>query len=342
MGNFQNKPPISLPKIFQPPDAVLMEKRRDFDGTTPYHGTRKPYKGVRLMEKTVQFPQAEYPEREYYAAPRRRWKRRRKRRLPAALAGVLLFACGFLMGRAGAVPTAEAGTGPAAASGTPVQILDAGTAAKPPAEGGDGEDWALIPPEPPAVNGPEAGEDWALRLVNRENPLPEDFQVPELTRLRNGHAFDSRAYPSLQSMMDAAREAGLRPLICSSCRTWDKQEELFEAKTRYYLDQGFDRAEAEEKAASWVARPGTSEHQTGLAVDIVDEAYQLLDEAQEDTAVQKWLMAHCAEYGFILRYPTEKSTLTGVNYEPWHYRYVGETAAREIMERGLCLEEYAV
>ncbi len=90
-----------------------------------------------------------------------------------------------------------------------------------------------------------------------------------------------------------------------------------------------------------MARPGTSEHQTGLAVDIVDTSYQLLDEAQEGTAVQKWLMTHCAEYGFILRYPTEKSDLTGVNYEPWHYRYVGEAAAREIMERGLCLEEYA-
>ncbi len=94
------------------------------------------------------------------------------------------------------------------------------------------------------------------------------------------------------------------------------------------------------KDAAWVARPGTSEHETGLAVDIVDTSYQPLDEAQEDTAVQRWLMAHCAEYGFILRYPTEKSALTGVNYEPWHYRYVGEEAAREIMERDLCLEEY--
>ena len=89
-----------------------------------------------------------------------------------------------------------------------------------------------------------------------------------------------------------------------------------------------------------MARPGTSEHQAGLAVDIVDKSYQLLDERQEDTAVQKWLMEHCAEYGYILRYPTEKSALTGVGYEPWHYRYVGEEAAREIMSRGLCLEEY--
>jgi len=141
-------------------------------------------------------------------------------------------------------------------------------------------------------------------------------------------------------MMAAAREAGLQPLICSSYRTGDKHEELFENKTRYYLDQGYARAEAEEKAAAWVARPGTSEHQTGLAVDIVDASYQMLDEAQEETAVQKWLTARCAEYGFILRYPTEKSALTGVNCEPRLYRCVGEAAAREITERDLCLEEY--
>ena len=75
-------------------------------------------------------------------------------------------------------------------------------------------------------------------------------------------------------------------------------------------------------------------------MDIVDMSYQLLDEQQESTPVQKWLMAHCAEYGFILRYPTDKSAITGIGYEPWHYRYVGVEAAREIMGRGLCLEEY--
>ena len=90
----------------------------------------------------------------------------------------------------------------------------------------------------------------------------------------------------------------------------------------------------------WVARSGTSEHQTGLAVDIVDMSYQILDKKQESTPVQKWLMVHCAEYGFILCYPTDKSALTGINYEPWHYRYVGAEAAKEIMESGLCLEEY--
>ena len=183
-------------------------------------------------------------------------------------------------------------------------------------------------------------DDWNLLLVNWENPLPEDFSIPRLTQLVNGHAIDSRAYPALQKMMDDARAAGLQPTICSSFRTLEKQEELYNGKVQRLLAEGYGREEAEVQAAMWVARPGTSEHQAGLAVDIVDKSYQLLDQGQENTAVQKWLMNHCAQYGFILRYPTGTAALTGVNYEPWHYRYVGTEAAAEIMERGICLEEY--
>ena len=193
----------------------------------------------------------------------------------------------------------------------------------------------------PTPNKPvSAGDNWALTLINWEHPLPEDFSIPELTQLRNGHAVDSRAYPALQAMMDDARAAGLQPLICSSYRTWDVQEQLFEQEVQSWLNSGYTQKEATDRAAMWVARPGTSEHQIGLAVDIVDMSYQNLDEKQESTPVQKWLMAHCSEYGFILRYPTGKSVLTGVSYEPWHYRYVGVEAAREIMGCGLCLEEY--
>ena len=193
----------------------------------------------------------------------------------------------------------------------------------------------------PVLDNPyPASENWALVLVNWEHTLPDGFSIPELTQLRNGHAIDSRAYPALQSMMDDARAAGLQPLICSSLRSRSNQEQLFEQEVQSWLARGYTRAEAEAQAAMWVARPGTSEHQTGLAVDIVDMSYQILDAGQENTPVQKWLIAHCAEYGFILRYPTEKSNLTGVGYEPWHYRYVGTEAAREIMGGGLCLEEY--
>ena len=101
-------------------------------------------------------------------------------------------------------------------------------------------------------------------------------------------------------------------------------------------------AEAEEAAAFWVAPPGASEHQTGLAVDIVDADYLELDEGQESTATQQWLMTHCTEYGFILRYPTDKSATTGIGYEPWHYRYVGKEAASAITQSSLCLEEWLV
>ncbi len=182
-------------------------------------------------------------------------------------------------------------------------------------------------------------EGWALILVNRDHPLPDDFSV-ELTPLRNGQSFDTRAYPALQEMMDAMRTEGLDPLICSSYRTQEKQQRLYENQVQKYLNQGYTRAQAEAEAAKWSAIPGTSEHQTGLAADIVAVSYQTLDEAQEETAVQQWLLENCWDYGFILRYPPDKSEITGISYEPWHYRYVGHSAAREIREKGLCLEEY--
>ena len=209
---------------------------------------------------------------------------------------------------------------------------------------------AALPDAPPPLSGAPGAEPaaspakpdrdaWNLRLVNKDNPLPADYEAA-MTQLKNGHQIDSRAYPDLQAMMDAAREAGLAPLICSSFRTREKQEALFDRKVQSYLSRGESRAEAESHAAEWVARPGTSEHELGLALDIVSTANQNLDDSQEDTPEQQWLMEHCAEYGFILRYPTDKSALTGVGYEPWHYRYVGREAAAEITAQGLCLEEY--
>lgn len=190
-----------------------------------------------------------------------------------------------------------------------------------------------------ADNGGAAQEDWRLLLVNPWNTLPEGFSV-QLTTLKNGHAIDERAYPELQAMMDAARAEGLSPIICSSYRTQEKQQALFDAQVNKNLAQGYSREEAERKAGEWVAVPGTSEHQSGLAIDIVSLDYQILDENQEKTPEQKWLMENCWKYGFILRYPTDKSELTGIGYEPWHYRYVGKEAAKEITEKGLCLEEY--
>ena len=182
-------------------------------------------------------------------------------------------------------------------------------------------------------------DSWNLILVNPWNKIPQGYIV-ELTWLKNGHAVDERAYPDLQDMMDACREAGLSPVICSSYRTWEKQQSLFDNKVQWLVEQGYSREDAEEETGKSIAVPGTSEHQTGLALDIVDMNNQHLDSSQERTAVQQWLMAHSWEYGFILRYPNGKSDVTGIIYEPWHYRYVGKEVAQEIYEQGITLEEY--
>ena len=191
----------------------------------------------------------------------------------------------------------------------------------------------------PEDSGAVSPDDWRLLLVNRWNPIPDGYTF-ELTQLKQGHAVDSRAYPDLQEMMDACRAAGLDPKICSSYRTQDKQQELYENKIQRLMDEGYSYERAVEEAGTVVAVPGTSEHQTGLALDIVDASYQILDEEQENTQVQQWLMEHSWEYGFVLRYPNGKSEITGIIYEPWHYRYVGREAAREMRSLGMCLEEY--
>lgn len=182
-------------------------------------------------------------------------------------------------------------------------------------------------------------DEWRLRLVNRWNPLPKSWSV-NVTQLRNGQSIDERCYPDLQDMMDDCRAKGLSPVICSSYRTWTRQEELFNAEVNLLKNQGYSDEKAKEKAGTAIAVPGTSEHQLGLAVDIVDSSYQSLDKGQEDTPVQKWLMKNSWKYGFILRYPNGKSDITGIIYEPWHYRYVGKEAAKEIYQSGLCLEEW--
>nr|WP_308742302.1 M15 family metallopeptidase [uncultured Anaerocolumna sp.] len=185
----------------------------------------------------------------------------------------------------------------------------------------------------------QSDTNWQLILANPWNTLPENFTV-ETKSFHNGHSVDRRIFDDLEMMLEAAKREGLSPIICSSYRTLEKQKSLFENKIGKYLSNGLSDQEAAVEAAKWVAIPGTSEHQTGLAVDIVAKSYQILDKEQENTPEQKWLMENSYKYGFILRYPENKSDLTGINYEPWHYRYVGKEAAKEIYENGICLEEY--
>ncbi len=194
-------------------------------------------------------------------------------------------------------------------------------------------------PQKPEPAKPLAADNELLTLVNPWNELPEDWQV-DLVTLSNGLQIDRRCYDALQEMMDACREAGYEPLICSAYRTQETQQDLFNNKVAKLEAEGKSHDEAVQEAGTVVAVPGTSEHQLGLTVDVVDVNNQNLTEEQEKTPTQKWLMANSWRYGFIHRYPNSKSDITGIIYEPWHYRYVGKDAAQEIFNKGITLEEY--
>ena len=177
-------------------------------------------------------------------------------------------------------------------------------------------------------------EEWNLIVVNRWNELPEDYDV-ELTELSNGQMVDSRIYPYLQEMFDAARTEDVYPVVREGYRTAEEQQEILDDKIQSYINQEYSQVKAERTAKEWVALPGTSEHQLGIAVDINADKSKC---SNED--VYEWLAENAYKYGFVLRYPPGKQKITGTSYEPWHYRYVGEEAAKEIYERGICLEEY--
>ena len=191
--------------------------------------------------------------------------------------------------------------------------------------------------QPTTVN---VNEDLLL-LVNYNHPLSKAYK-PRLVRTEYNKEVDARCKAALEKMLDDCRAAGHKPLLCSAYRSVAFQKELLTNKIDSLRRQGFSETAAKKEASVWIAVPGTSEHHTGLAVDIVDIDFQLLDEKQEDTATQKWLMQNCSKYGFILRYPTDKKAITRINYEPWHYRYVGVENAKKIAASGLCLEEYVL
>ena len=185
-------------------------------------------------------------------------------------------------------------------------------------------------------NGSAAGEqdNWELVLVNSENKMPENWDI-ELTWLSNGERVDSRIYPKLQQMFDDMRAQGIYPVVASGYRTKEEQQALMDEKIESLTAQGYAPLDAKAEPENWVAKAGYSEHETGLAVDI--NADGIHSAGQE---VYDWLAENAYKYGFIWRYPTDKTNITGISNEPWHYRYVGAEAAREIKEMGLCLEEY--
>ena len=183
-----------------------------------------------------------------------------------------------------------------------------------------------------------------IMLVNPWNYLPEGYE-PDLVALKkyanySNMYISATCYDALVQMLSDCEKLCSRAVVVSSYRTHEFQTNNYNRKVQYYLNKGYSRAEAEVLAAKVVAVPGTSEHQLGLAVDIVDVKWPYLENEQADMPAQKWLMANSWKYGFILRYPKDKTNVTGIIYEPWHYRYVGKELAKELYECGLTLEEY--
>lgn len=169
---------------------------------------------------------------------------------------------------------------------------------------------------------------WEYVLANAEHSIGE--YTPELGEIE-GQKLDQRILEPMQQFVADARAEGLSVFLSSGYRGFEEQQYLFNRKVEQY---------GEEKASTIVSRPGTSEHQTGLACDITDEYYELKDESLENTALYQWMSKHCQEYGFIVRYPKDKEEITGIIYEPWHFRYVGVEAATYMVEHNLCLEEF--
>lgn len=182
-------------------------------------------------------------------------------------------------------------------------------------------------------------DDWKLTLVNGSYPLAADY-APKLVQIEQDKLVDERIVGDLQQMLSDARAAGLQPFICSAYRDYGYQRQVFNETMVQWIANGYAPLDAYDETAKSVAIPGTSEHATGLALDITSSEFVELDERQAETAEAKWLSENCWKYGFILRYPLDKSDITGIVFEPWHYRYVGKEAAKEITEKGVTLEEY--
>ena len=178
-----------------------------------------------------------------------------------------------------------------------------------------------------------------LMLVNPWNPLPDNYE-PQLVFLGDGIYMDERAAGPLTKMLQACLADGYMSVPISGYRTQEYQQELFDNKGERLLRDGWPEDRVYEEAAKSVAVPGTSEHQLGLAMDILDVNNPNLDITQEWTNAQRWLMKHCTEYGFILRYPNGSTDITGIIYEPWHYRYVGKATAAAVSASGQVFEEY--
>lgn len=195
--------------------------------------------------------------------------------------------------------------------------------------------------EEPSAAEQLASEDdsWMLTLIDTEHTLDSSY-TPELSSLDDSHSVDSRILEAAQQMIAAGEAEGLSFNITSAYRSYDDQRSVFNTTMQSWIASGYTPLDAYDETKLSVQIPGSSEQASGLALDITSSEYAELDDEQASTEEAQWLAANCATYGFILRYPSDKTDITGIVYEPWHYRYVGTEAAAEIMSQGITLEEY--
>lgn len=178
-------------------------------------------------------------------------------------------------------------------------------------------------------------DDWRLVLVNFENKLLDDFKV-ELSNIDKTRQFDSRAIDYLNQMMQALKDDGIKSVwVQSAYRSPEYQSELYNEKIEEVMNQNVSKEDAEEYTSKLINKPGTSEHNLGLAID-----FNYVDEDFDKTEGFKWLIENAENYGFILRYKENKQDITKVSYEPWHWRFVGIEHAKKMNELNMCLEEY--
>ena len=267
-------------------------------------------------------------------------RRRRRSRAIRRVAGLTVMLCvavggvSFLLTRHAAVPSASA----ASAISMPAQSIADSTVSSAENTAAPANALGLTADEARAMLA-----DPLMVLVNHTSKMPDDytFDTKECgSATAVNKTLQTAACDAFLSMQKAAAADGVTVWMQSGYRSVKYQTSLYERKTKYYLDKGYDNAAAKEKAAAVVNPPGYSEHNCGLAADLNSPEHTGLDEGFEKTAAFRWLCEHAGDYGFILRYPKDAEDKTEIIYEPWHWRYVGVENAAKINASGLCFEDY--
>ena len=266
---------------------------------------------------------------------------RRKKRSPlpyTAIAAVLVVGGGLVINQLFGKVEVSAGDGKGTSS-------TAGKGTTTSAQGTTQQTTQATTPatDPPAIGAglsyvQPSGAEWYLMLVNDWNEVPDSYDANTTMITIGGQKIDSRIEQATRDMLNAGSAYNIQ--LVSGYRPKTKQAELYDREVKKWQNTGLSLDDAKKKAATVVKQPGHSEHNLGLAMDLGGSGNNSLNEDFENTEAFRWLKAHCAEYGFILRFPKDGEDKTGVIYEPWHYRYVGKDAAKEIMQRGITLEEY--